>query len=982
MQFHILFLFLFAFLLDKANSNPTDLPPVKNEIEASSSPGTPKTIWRQTSGDYAEIDGIKVDNQGRLVIAGGFDIVYIWDGDTLIDTKFNTSFAGIAWGDIAFDKKNNIYVSGKYHLYRYDGKKWKENYVASAFRSMIMTPDGELLMGGDDVLPNDGSNLNRGLVKWNNPSPSVAFPDRQSSEFLQVFPEYNHESFRDKGVMGLYPYFSVIDGKPGVLFYIDNGNEYELKYMLYEDEIVKPIEIKNGSLPLSDRDVYLAHDEVTGTIYVAGGFDLDGDGLSEDRILKISRLDFRACYLEDEIGPADGSNAVYMGDMKVHPSGDLYVGGKFGSMGNLEVNNIARFDGRNWHRLEDPAEGPWTHVTHIEIDKKGNVYAAGTFWNSETNRNQLIVVQYPANENIGAYLLYDDDSYPQRNPSIPVSFGINSDNSQTSRPFGIRILEGARFRGYSEKYIRGAYYDSYEGLFQDNGSLLQPLSYELDPVPDEKFVKVVYGYSEEMVKPFEAAGLYAGASQKLGLGTFYHRRGLRPFLFFTHQPTMENRSKVRIKSLTIPPGLQAKVTFIEDVPTSGQTETQEITLPIPGELVSEEKTFDIWDITKSLYGRPAKAADIRVDKIEIRPTSYRILDIKFENKETTEIGYAYGGSTTQNNPTDNLISNAKVALAVSTGVSTTHSISNSVSSAVTLGASFSISQSVTLSGQPLGVGASSETSATIEASVTKSVEKSLTTGRDETVSESYELSASCGLVCPPRKICYQTARVKRVKETFDVTTTIILWDEERDAPIGSPIPLTSSIEINLGLTAECLVNEEDFVFTVDNMGDDQKYNTLNTALFPNKGTQICATDSLIEQFQLSTLVVKNPIGYTLSEQYHAALENVKDTDDALLEEFMKLEKLELYYKFIAAEGWTKYATVGNDAGRRFVESKGYTRLTGLGYVHHPPGDGRIALALYWNPNKEEFSIELGESGEYDPNREFVGIQGYIKLTDW
>lgn len=66
---------------------------------------------------------------------------------------------------------------------------------------------------------------------------------------------------------------------------------------------------------------------------------------------------------------------------RVHPNGDVYIGGAFTTIDGTTYNRVARWDGEQWNVLNDAgADGiDDGEVRAIAFDSEGNVYFAGTF---------------------------------------------------------------------------------------------------------------------------------------------------------------------------------------------------------------------------------------------------------------------------------------------------------------------------------------------------------------------------------------------------------------------------------------------------------------------------------------------------------------------------------------------------------------------------------------------------------------------------
>jgi len=75
------------------------------------------------------------------------------------------------------------------------------------------------------------------------------------------------------------------------------------------------------------------------------------------------------------------SGGAYIGAMAIY-NGDLIVAGKFDSAGGVLCNNIARWDGSQWHSLDSGTSGPCTGCeTVFELGVyDGFLYASGSFY--------------------------------------------------------------------------------------------------------------------------------------------------------------------------------------------------------------------------------------------------------------------------------------------------------------------------------------------------------------------------------------------------------------------------------------------------------------------------------------------------------------------------------------------------------------------------------------------------------------------------
>ena len=65
-------------------------------------------------------------------------------------------------------------------------------------------------------------------------------------------------------------------------------------------------------------------------------------------------------------------------DLAVGPDGSLYAGGGFDTAGGITVNNIARWDGAQWHSLGIGIE-MGSVVEALAVGPDGSLYTGGSF---------------------------------------------------------------------------------------------------------------------------------------------------------------------------------------------------------------------------------------------------------------------------------------------------------------------------------------------------------------------------------------------------------------------------------------------------------------------------------------------------------------------------------------------------------------------------------------------------------------------------
>ena len=96
------------------------------------------------------------------------------------------------------------------------------------------------------------------------------------------------------------------------------------------------------------------------------------DGYSNSEVLI---GEFTLIWWQEVGGGVNGTiNALATDD-----DGNLYVGGDFTLAGDVAVQNIAMWDGENWHALDDGLDGT---VHALAIGSDGSLYAGGSFTGS------------------------------------------------------------------------------------------------------------------------------------------------------------------------------------------------------------------------------------------------------------------------------------------------------------------------------------------------------------------------------------------------------------------------------------------------------------------------------------------------------------------------------------------------------------------------------------------------------------------------
>lgn len=127
-------------------------------------------------------------------------------------------------------------------------------------------------------------------------------------------------------------------------------------------------------VPIADIEgegIYALVAAADGSIYVGGRF----SAVAGVPATNIARYD-PSTNMWSALGSGiDGSTAIVY-DLAIGPSGDLYVGGRFGVAGDKSAQNIARWDGQFWDSLVEG--GVSGSITSIEF-QSDMLYIAGAF---------------------------------------------------------------------------------------------------------------------------------------------------------------------------------------------------------------------------------------------------------------------------------------------------------------------------------------------------------------------------------------------------------------------------------------------------------------------------------------------------------------------------------------------------------------------------------------------------------------------------
>ena len=96
--------------------------------------------------------------------------------------------------------------------------------------------------------------------------------------------------------------------------------------------------------------------------------------------LRIARWDGQEWHaMGDGLGFDGTFSSQLVSAIALSPSGELYAAGKFDSSGATTINNIARWDGSEWHPLDTGLEDSGIQVNDMVFDGDGNLYVTGHF---------------------------------------------------------------------------------------------------------------------------------------------------------------------------------------------------------------------------------------------------------------------------------------------------------------------------------------------------------------------------------------------------------------------------------------------------------------------------------------------------------------------------------------------------------------------------------------------------------------------------
>jgi len=335
------------------------------------------------------VDGSKIYAGGEFAVAGDttVDRVARWDGRTWTPLATTDDVAGTnkTVRGVAVSGRN-VYVAGLFtragSLIAYGAANW--NIATRTWRSLnidagngVNGPVYAIAVNGQDVYVGGkftaaGGVRAASIAKWNNRTNAWSAlgegvsqydPDEESplgtvnAIAISGKDVYIGGRFDRAGSVDAY---NVAHWKNGVWSAMRQGIGYNYQKGSYDATSVV------NAIAVNGQDVY-----------VGGKFDQAG-GARANRIARWNEADGSWAPL----GGGLGGSSFYTYVLAIAVDGsDVYAGGVFPIAGDVDVKNIARWDGSKWNRLGNPGgnNGVNNSVYAIAIGNNGEVYVGGDF---------------------------------------------------------------------------------------------------------------------------------------------------------------------------------------------------------------------------------------------------------------------------------------------------------------------------------------------------------------------------------------------------------------------------------------------------------------------------------------------------------------------------------------------------------------------------------------------------------------------------
>jgi hypothetical protein len=320
-------------------------------------------------GSYSMVRDIEFDTSGNLYACGYFSANYGLDSGGIMTnsiarwngTTWSALGSGIISGNgltsITLDNSGSVYAGGYFNvaggiaannIAKWDGGSWSAfgSGTNSNVRALALDSSGNLYAGGS-FLSIAGIPANH-IAKWDG-SVWSALGSGMNAEVFAVAIDKSNRVY----VMGS---FDSAGGKAANHIAGWDGNVWSAL----------------GSGLSCGKGFFgsLAVDD-SGDVYVGSDYDSAG-GITVNNIAKWDGSAWSSL--------GSGTNGgVYA--LMVDGTGNLYAGGAFDSAGGIRVNQVARWDGSAWSALDSGVGGWWGDgcVYAFVLDGAGNLYATGEF---------------------------------------------------------------------------------------------------------------------------------------------------------------------------------------------------------------------------------------------------------------------------------------------------------------------------------------------------------------------------------------------------------------------------------------------------------------------------------------------------------------------------------------------------------------------------------------------------------------------------
>lgn len=302
-------------------------------------------------GYFSGLDSVKYSNIAK------------WDGK-----KWNKVGNGLDNTIFTLHYANNkLYAGGLFNksgstvlnkISFFDGNEWQPMLTGLSGpeypTAMVIThtPKGEIIIGGN--FTNAGNTKCWGTVYWD------------GQKFITKSPE-----LRNGALSHIYSF--LVEPKTNILYaggaFVKTGEV--VSYGISKFDGSKWIGCNNGLTPMADVVYSMAQKD--GDIYFSGWF-YNGDGIQLNNVAKW--IDSKKTW--ESIGSGIDGDDGFLG--KIHISGNnLYVTGKFTSIGSDSMYYVTRWDGTKWNSMDGGfnRNGSIVRASNIAEDIDGKIYFVG-----------------------------------------------------------------------------------------------------------------------------------------------------------------------------------------------------------------------------------------------------------------------------------------------------------------------------------------------------------------------------------------------------------------------------------------------------------------------------------------------------------------------------------------------------------------------------------------------------------------------------